>query len=243
MISFSHSTVKMAIVIPKQGLPIREPQRAPRGSKRKVKQRMKEEEKEDDPDYMDSTSGKSRSFLKKRKLTRQGEIPHGRGLSSCEPQRAPGGSKRKVKQWTKEEEKDDDPDYVDSASGKSRFSVKKLKLTKEAEISHGRGLSSLQWNAGNLDALKMTKTASTEREENMFQSRNSSINVSSSSLTSTSSDSVLGSDGNSCISSRRQATMNKKVRKHIPITHFLNTCFVFHLKLKFFLTSGQWKRS
>ena len=195
MISSSHSTVRMAVMFVKQELPIREPQRAPRNSKRKIQQRVKEENGgDDDPDYVDSPSRRGKSSVKKTKVTQ-------------EVKSSQAGRPSTLRWNTPNKERDTEDELVMTEWDESEAMVlMKIKSRKR--------------KTENLDAVTMKKIGSSDREEKIFKSVNS-MNPSSPSLTSTSSDSVLGSDGNSSCSSRRRAAMTKKVIKDIHITYFL----------------------
>lgn len=168
----------------KQELPIREPQRAPRNSKRKIQQRVKEENGgDDDPDYVDSPSRRGKSSVKKTKVTQEVKSSQAGRPSTL--------------RW--------------NPPNKERDTEDELVMTEwdESEAMVLMKIKSRKRKTENLDAVTMKKTGSSDREEKIFKSVNS-MNPSSPSLTSTSSDSVLGSDGNSSCSSRRRAAMTKK---------------------------------
>ena len=145
---------------------------------------MKEENRDDDdPDYVDSPSRRGEPLVKKTKVTQEVKSSQARRPSTL--------------RW--------------NPPNKERDTEDELVMTEweESEAMVLMKIKSRKRKTENLDAVTMKKIGSSDREEKIFKSVNS-MNPSSPSLISTSSDSALGSDGNSSCSSRRCATMTKK---------------------------------
>ena len=157
-------------------------------------------------------------------------------LSLGGPQRTPRNLKRKRKEKTGD---DGDPDYGDFPSGKPKSSLKKPKVSPEIQSSQGRRHSVFHMETVTEDNLAMSESEQSEamvlmkiksrkrKAETSLRDSVNSMNPSSPSFTSTSADSVLGSEGNSSSSSRKRVAMTKKVRNDIPITYSLKNLSVF----------------